>query len=314
LTPYFKCDRIPTSVELTHAFETWVQPTSSNICSYQPALGDETLRESIRIKLQVPEHLDVIVTQGATHGLALLWNAFGHLYPALSWTVEEPCHFGMLRYLKADPIKGQVTQELSIANAANNIVYTTTRFHSHLLADKTVATVKSWNARFVIEDNPYDLTSLSAKPISYSLDNVITLGSFSKVFGPGLRCGYILLPKHLTSTLKSQLITQDLCGSVLVHSLCTHLLNANAHIAQAQLYLKANKLLHNTRYLKINPLGGTTCVFSPPAEEFNIASEWLNNLQIPYDINKHSYFDNVERPYLRFNFTLTPEAIKSFLS
>ncbi|WP_024476006.1 aminotransferase-like domain-containing protein [Arthrobacter sp. CAL618] len=53
----------------------------------------------------------------------------------------------------------------------------------------------------VLEDNPYGLLRFDGKPLTPlregNPDDVIYLGSFSKIFAPGVRLGWALVPRHL---------------------------------------------------------------------------------------------------------------------
>ena len=53
----------------------------------------------------------------------------------------------------------------------------------------------------VLEDNPYGLLRYSGEPLpplrADNADDVIYMGSFSKIFAPGLRIGWALVPEHL---------------------------------------------------------------------------------------------------------------------
>jgi 2-aminoadipate transaminase len=53
----------------------------------------------------------------------------------------------------------------------------------------------------VLEDNPYGLLRFDGKPLAplraANPDDVIYMGSFSKIFAPGLRIGWALVPAHL---------------------------------------------------------------------------------------------------------------------
>ncbi|MBG6179286.1 DNA-binding transcriptional MocR family regulator [Arthrobacter sp. CAN_A1] len=57
------------------------------------------------------------------------------------------------------------------------------------------------NNILVLEDNPYGLLRFDGKPLTPmregNPDDVIYLGSFSKIFAPGVRLGWALVPKHL---------------------------------------------------------------------------------------------------------------------
>jgi 2-aminoadipate transaminase len=71
----------------------------------------------------------------------------------------------------------------------------------------------------VLEDNPYGLLRFNGKPLAplraANPDDVIYMGSFSKIFAPGLRIGWALVPAHLQRRyyLASEAVT--LCPSTL---------------------------------------------------------------------------------------------------
>lgn len=58
----------------------------------------------------------------------------------------------------------------------------------------------------IVEDNPYGLLGFDGRTTDtlqgLDPDRVIYLGTFSKVFAPGLRCGWIAAPAELASTLR----------------------------------------------------------------------------------------------------------------
>jgi 2-aminoadipate transaminase len=75
----------------------------------------------------------------------------------------------------------------------------------------------------VIEDNPYGLLSFdgSSTPSLHALDpdNVIYLGSFSKVVAPGLRVGWAVAPEAVRRPLQLASEATTICPSVLSQAL-----------------------------------------------------------------------------------------------
>lgn len=75
----------------------------------------------------------------------------------------------------------------------------------------------------VIEDNPYGLLGFDGEPTatlkSISPDQVVYLGTFSKVLAPGLRCGWMLPPAHLAPELRAGIEVLSLSPSVLAHTI-----------------------------------------------------------------------------------------------
>ncbi|MDJ0357933.1 PLP-dependent aminotransferase family protein [Paenarthrobacter sp. PH39-S1] len=71
----------------------------------------------------------------------------------------------------------------------------------------------------IVEDNPYGLLSFdgSARAALHSLDpdNVFYLGSFSKIFSPGLRIGWVLAPTEVRKRLQLAAEATTICPSVL---------------------------------------------------------------------------------------------------
>ncbi|MEU9360159.1 PLP-dependent aminotransferase family protein [Streptomyces sp. NPDC048301] len=74
----------------------------------------------------------------------------------------------------------------------------------------------------IVEDNPYGLLSFDGTCVTsmkaLAPDHVVYLGTFSKVFAPGLRCGWIAAPAHLTQNLRSTTEVMTLSPSALAQS------------------------------------------------------------------------------------------------
>ncbi|MHC6222390.1 aminotransferase-like domain-containing protein [Arthrobacter sp. MMS24-S77] len=71
----------------------------------------------------------------------------------------------------------------------------------------------------IVEDNPYGLLSFDGtlKPAMHTLDpdNVFYLGSFSKIFAPGLRVGWVVAPRDVRGRLQIASEATTICPSVL---------------------------------------------------------------------------------------------------
>lgn len=71
----------------------------------------------------------------------------------------------------------------------------------------------------IVEDNPYGLLSFSGQylPSLHSLDpeNVFYLGSFSKIFSPGVRVGWLVAPVEVRNRLQLAAEATTICPSVL---------------------------------------------------------------------------------------------------
>jgi 2-aminoadipate transaminase len=83
----------------------------------------------------------------------------------------------------------------------------------------------------VLEDNPYGLLRYEGEPLPtlYSLDGgvyVMYLGTFSKIFSPGLRLGWVVAPPPVLARINLGKQQADLCTStlsqILVHAYFEH--------------------------------------------------------------------------------------------
>jgi DNA-binding transcriptional MocR family regulator len=74
----------------------------------------------------------------------------------------------------------------------------------------------------VIEDNPYGLLAFDGGTTTtlqgLDPDRVVYLGTFSKVFAPGLRCGWISAPAHLAQHLRRTTEVMSLSPSALAQA------------------------------------------------------------------------------------------------
>ncbi len=92
----------------------------------------------------------------------------------------------------------------------------------------------------VLEDNPYGLLRFDGQPLrplrADNPDDVIYLGSFSKILAPGLRIGWALLPDHLQRSfyLANEAVT--LCPPTLNQMLITTYLAEHDWLGQINTY------------------------------------------------------------------------------
>lgn len=94
------------------------------------------------------------------------------------------------------------------------------------------------NNILVLEDNPYGLLRFDGHPLAPmragNPDDVIYLGSFSKIFAPGVRLGWALVPKHLHRRFYLACEAVVLCPSPLTQMLVSAYLRDydwRAHLA-----------------------------------------------------------------------------------
>jgi 2-aminoadipate transaminase len=219
---------------------TQVLSESSAIAlQYAGGQGRSELRESLAMLMAEedtpadPE--DMVVTAGAQQGLDLIAKVI--VDPGDVIAIEAPAYVGALsafgayepRYLQIDLDEdGMIVEQLEDAllkGARPKFVYTVPNFHNpagvtmsrdrreHLVALCRGASIP------IVEDNPYGLLRFEGErhPTLRSLDpqNVIYLGTVSKLFAAGLRVGWTIAAQGVTQRLILAKEAADLCCSSL---------------------------------------------------------------------------------------------------
>jgi DNA-binding transcriptional MocR family regulator len=176
---------------------------------------------------------DVVVTSGAQQALDLLGKIF--IDPGDVIAVEAPAYVGALtafgvyepRFLPIDlDDEGMVVDSLEealVRGERPKFVYTVPNFGnpsgvtlSHARRLRLVSLCREASIP-IIEDNPYGLLRFEGDPIpclrTLDPENVIYLGTVSKVFSPGVRVGWALAEPSVIQRLVLAKEAADLCGS-----------------------------------------------------------------------------------------------------
>jgi 2-aminoadipate transaminase len=176
---------------------------------------------------------DMLITVGAQQALDLVGKLF--LDPGDLFAVEAPSYVGALSafstfqptYLQIpmdrDGLVVEALEESLAAGARPKMLYLCPNFHNPagvtLSADRRqrLAELCSTAGVPIVEDNPYGLLRFEgqAAPSLHVLDpdNVIYLGTLSKIFCPGIRVGWIVAPPEALSRLTLFKEAADLCSS-----------------------------------------------------------------------------------------------------
>ncbi len=206
---------------------------------YGGGQGDPALRERL-VELMAEEDVtgdpdDVVVTTGAQQALDLLGKVF--IDPGDLIAVEAPAYVGALtafgayepRFLQIEVdddgmIVGQLEEAL-VAGEWPKFVYTCPNFGNPAgvtLSYERRARLVSLCREIgipIIEDNPYGLLRFEGSPMpairTLDPDNVIYLGTVSKVFSPGVRVGWAMAEQSVVQRLVLAKEAADLCGSSL---------------------------------------------------------------------------------------------------
>jgi len=204
---------------------------------YGGGQGDLSLRRRL-VELMAAEDVaadpeDMVITTGAQQALDLVGKIF--IDPGDLIAVEAPAYVGALtafsayepRYLQIDidddgMIVDQLEQAL-IRGERPKFVYTCPNFgnpsgvtlsyerREHLVALCREASIP------IVEDNPYGMLRFEGDPLpclrTLDPENVIYLGTVSKVFSPGVRVGWALAEQSVIQRLILAKEAADLCGS-----------------------------------------------------------------------------------------------------
>jgi 2-aminoadipate transaminase len=204
---------------------------------YGAGQGTATLRERLAALMSEdgisadPE--DMVVTTGAQQALDLIAKVL--IDPGDEIVVEAPAYVGALSAFSAyeprfvqielddDGMIVERLEEALVKGARPKFVYTVPNFHNpagvtmsrerreHLVGLCREAHVP------IVEDNPYGLLRFEGipEPTLRSLDpqNVVYVGTVSKVFAPGVRVGWAVAEPGLLQRLILAKEAADLCGS-----------------------------------------------------------------------------------------------------
>ena len=177
---------------------------------------------------------DVVVTAGAQQALDLLGKAF--LDPGDIIITEGPTYVGALQAFSAyqpdircipmddDGMRVDVLEEelRRVGPRGAKFIYTIPNFQnpagvtlSPERRRRLLELAREYDIP-VVEDDPYGRLRFEGghmKPLRSLDDEVIYLGTFSKIFAPGLRLGWVTAPKPILAKLLLVKQAADLCGS-----------------------------------------------------------------------------------------------------
>ncbi|MFM6981088.1 MAG: PLP-dependent aminotransferase family protein [Micrococcales bacterium] len=225
---------------LSKSYGTLMERRGNLALQYGSGQGDPVLRDQIR-ELMGLEGIhssieDIIITTGSQHGLDLLSGLFLDAGDVV--IAEAPSYVGALGifrhyeahvehvYTDHDGISPEALEE-TIRNMKEQgrkikFLYLVPNFANPsgvtLSAKRRPQVVEICKREhiLILEDNPYGLLYFD-KPVPDALrsldDNVIYLGSFSKILAPGFRVGYVLAPPAIRDKMVLANESAILCPS-----------------------------------------------------------------------------------------------------
>ncbi|SCX04468.1 PLP-dependent aminotransferase family protein [Candidatus Aquiluna sp. UB-MaderosW2red] len=211
------------------AFLSMMASKKNYALQYGGGQGDLRLREQIQEIMALDgvhgSVEDITITTGSQHGLELVADLFLDAGDVV--LVEAPSYVGavgIFRHKEAH-IEHVFTDEQGISpealvEAADRLraegkkiklLYVVPNFANPsgvtLSAERRARVLEICKERgiLIVEDNPYGLLYFDQKPpaaiASLDSENVVYLGSFSKILSPGLRVGYVLAPPAIREKL-----------------------------------------------------------------------------------------------------------------
>lgn len=260
--------------------------------SYGPTEGLQSLRKAVRDYLLKPNGINesvdnILITAGGIQGLFLVGKLF--LNPGDVVLVEAPTfiHAKMVfdsfqvTYetcaLEKDGLDLDLLEE-KIKKYQPKMIYTMPTFHnptgitmSREKRQRMAQLAEKYNV-IILEDDPYSEIRYSGeklRPIKAYTDSphVIYANSFSKIFSPGARLGYLVADKAIIKELSEMKLATDTCTNNLTQSICASFFNEghyNEHLKYiCDLYqlrrdtmAKAIDVYFPKGTQRTNPLGG----------------------------------------------------------
>jgi DNA-binding transcriptional MocR family regulator len=209
---------------------------------YGSGQGEPFMREQI-VEVMAEEQIhahadDIVVTCGSQQALDLVTRVFCD--PGDVVLAEAPSYVGAIGTFRAyqcqivhvamddagiDPValRGALVS-LKAAGKRVKFLYTIPNFQNPtgvtqtVERRRTIIEIAKEHDLLIVEDNPYGLLTLEGEPMpalrSMDADNVIYLGSFSKIFAPGFRVGWALAPHAVREKLMLTQEAATLCPPV----------------------------------------------------------------------------------------------------
>ena len=227
---------LPTD-ELLQVVREVLEEHGAMALQYGGGQGDLSLRHRL-VELMAAEDVDadpedMVITTGAQQALDLVGKIF--IDPGDLIAVEAPAYVGALtafsvyepRYLQIDvDADGMIVDQLEqalIRGERPKFVYTCPNFGnpsgvtlSYSRREQLTALCREASIP-IVEDNPYGMLRFEGAPLpclrTLDPENVIYLGTVSKVFSPGVRVGWALAEQSVIQRLTLAKEAADLCGS-----------------------------------------------------------------------------------------------------
>jgi 2-aminoadipate transaminase len=214
------------AAELTECLARVLADRPASALQYGPTEGLAALREAVAARLSrrgievAPDGL--LITTGSQQGLDLLAEAF--LAKGSKVVIEAPTYVGALQALSAhepsftafpvdaDGLQVDALEEWVDAHGRPDLIYTVPTFGnpsgvtmSYPRRERLIELARRFSVP-LLEDDPYwELVYDGLPPVAMRAmpggEDVIHLGTFSKILAPGIRIGYVVAPRAVLERL-----------------------------------------------------------------------------------------------------------------
>jgi 2-aminoadipate transaminase len=252
--------------EITEASQKVLRQDGQNVLQYSTTEGYPPLREAIagryhrRFGLTVNPD-EILITNGSQQGLDLLGKIFinsgdpvalerpGYLGAIQAFSLFEP-HFQPVPLLEAG-VDVEAVQHV-FSSKPVKLFYSVPNFQNpsgisySLQTRQDVAGLIETHNVLLVEDDPYGELRFAGEYLpsikNFSADNVVMLGSFSKVVSPGLRLGWVCASPEIMEKLLVVKQATDLHSNYLAQRVVYQYLQDNDldhHLAEINAAYKA---------------------------------------------------------------------------
>lgn len=205
----------------------------SKALQYGATQGVPELREAIAARYSVPVS-QVQVTTSSQQGIDVCSRVF--LDPGDVVLADYPVYLGALQSFRA--YRAEVVDLVQDTFAPPKFIYVIPDFNNPTGKTLTLPEREALVRRareldcLIVEDSPYREIRYSGEPVTsireLAPERTIQLGSFSKVFAPGFRLGWMIGPEPLLEQIYVCKQCLDLCPPVFDQYLALEFLNSGA--------------------------------------------------------------------------------------